>query len=218
MNISYLGAHMTPRFLIYLCLLLTLVIYSVYNYKKTSSPFKLLTLLIMFTLISESMTLNGLFPIKNTLILYHVLLPLTMFMLWLIFNKLPNNKRNIDFIIMIIFVLSAIGNSIWQQTALFPSNGLALLCVLGVWLSLQTFKKMLLLPIQVKITKQAVFWLSASTLFFYSITFFTFAFFHYHYGVEWLQRLNAYSVFILYMGYGLALYFDINRNKFDYVS
>jgi len=162
------------------------------------------------------MSWSGIFPIENPLILYHILLPTTMIMLWLIFSNEFNNRRGIDFFITIIFIFISISNSIWHQNDIFPSHGLTLLCCLGIWLSLQTFKQMILLPTKVNVTKRAVFWLATLTLFFYSITFFSFTFYNFHLGVIWLNDLNFYSGITLYLGYLIALYFDVNRNKYTY--
>jgi len=203
---------MNPRFFVYLLLLLFVAIYGGINFKKLSLSFKLLSLLILFTLISES----GVFPIKNSLILYHILLPTTMIMLWLIFSNESNNKRKSDYFITILFVFISISNSIWHQYDIFPSHGLALLCNLAVWLSLQTFKQMILLPSNVNVTKRPFFWLATFTLFFYCITFFSFTFYNFHLGIMWLLDLNFYSGFMLYLGYFVALFFDVNRNKYAY--
>ena len=162
------------------------------------------------------MTQSGIYPIENPLILYHILLPITMFMLWLIFSSLYNTKRKIDIIITSIFILSSILNSIWYQSDTFPSHGLTLLCNLGIWLPLNTFKDLLLLPTKIGITKHAIFWFSIFTLFFYSITFFTFTFYNLYTENYWLQNINFYSGLILYSGYFIVLYLDINRNKYTY--
>ena len=207
---------MESRYLAYLVILLTVVTYGLFNFKKLSLPFKLLNLLILFTLLIESMTWSGIYPIENPLILYHILLPFTMFMLYIIFSNLSITKRKIDFIITIVFILSSIINSVWYQTESFPSHGLTLLCNLGIWLSLNTFKDLLLLPTKIDITKHAIFWLSIFTLFFYSITFFTFTFFNLYIEYSGLQDLSFYSNFILYPGYLIALYFDVNRTKSIY--
>lgn len=207
---------MNPRFLVYLILLLVTLIYSVVNLKKLSRPFRILSLLIFFTLVSESMTWSGIYPIENPLILYHILLPLTMLLLWFISRYLFKENRKIIIVITALFILLNISNSIWNQQDVFPSHGLSLLCNLAVFLSLLIFKNIIFLPAKIKIVRRADFWFAISTLSFYSITFFTFTFYNLFIEATWLQDVKYYSGLIFYVGYLIAFYFDVNRFKYNY--
>ena len=162
------------------------------------------------------MTWSGPFSIQNPLILYHILLPLTMLILWFISRNLTSSIHKINFVITVTFILLSISNSIWYQNDVFPSHGVSLLCNLGVWLALGIFKDIILLPSKIKITKRAEFWFAVFSLIFYSTTFFTFTFYNFFSKSYWLQDFSFYSNFILYPGYCIAFYFDINRNKYTY--
>tara|TARA_B100000809_G_C15116876_1_gene522797 strand:+ start:442 stop:1074 length:633 start_codon:yes stop_codon:yes gene_type:complete len=206
---------MDPRFLGYLLLLFILVIYGVIHINKLSSAYKALNLLVFFTLVSESMTWSGIFPIKDPLILYHILLPTTMILLSIVYLFLFNSIQKIGFVLVILSVLLTVLNSVFIQYKVFPSHGLSLLCILAIILSLLTFKNIILLPSKINILERSDFWFATSTLFFYCITFFTFTFYNFLSKATWLQEVNIYSGLILYTGYFLALYFNINRFKYN---
>ena len=169
---------MAPRFFIYLFLLICVVSYGLFNFKKISISSKYLVLMVGCTFVSESLSGNCLAILPNLALVYHILLPLTMLFLWLIFSQLVNNFRKIDLIITVGAILLAIINSMFYQVDVFPSIGVSLLCNLAVWLCLQTFKNIINWPTSVSLVKRPEFWLSLITLFFYLITFFYFTFYN----------------------------------------
>ncbi len=208
---------MTPRFFLYLCLLFVIAVYGFLNIKKSSFSFKVLTILVALSLISETLSGNGLRLITNQILVYHLLLPITMLLLFLIYSQLPNNYRKVDAFITLVCVLMSIVNSIFFQNEknIFPSIGASLLCNLAIWLSLQTFKQMIILPTSVSILKRPEFWLSSSTLFFYTVTFFTLTFYNDYGELLWIDDITYFSNFVLYPGYFFALVLDL-KNKIPY--
>jgi len=168
------------------------------------------------TFVSETLSGNGFSVLSNTVILYHILLPLTMLLLWLIFSRLVNNYRKIDLIVTMCAIFFAVINSIFYQINIFPSIGLSLLCNLAVWLSLQTFKQMINWPTSVSLVKRQEFWLSLTTLSFYLVTFLYFTFYNSYNVVLWLDIVNYLANWVLYPGYFLVLILDV-KNKSTYV-
>jgi hypothetical protein len=208
---------MTPRFFIYLSLLIIVVSYGLLNFKKISVSSRYLVLLVGCTFISETLSGNGFAVIPNLALVYHILLPLTMLFLWLIFSRLINNYRKIDFIVTMCAFFLALINSMFYQTNIFPSIGLSLLCNVAVWLSLQTFKQMINWPTSVSLIKRPEFWLALATLSFYLITFFYFTFYNSYKVVLWLDSVNYFANWTLYLGYFLVLILDV-KNKSTYAT
>lgn len=204
----------TPRLLIYFIILSIVAIYGMVNLKRLSFGYKNLLGIVVLTIINEFILRNKNISIELLLLSYQILIPSTLFLNLIIYMSIVKMKKQVRNAILLLGGLSIsliLLNSILYQKNVFPSYSLAVLSLMVIFLSLFTFKQMLKYPASIKLIRNEVFWFSFSNLFFYTITFFSFLLFNYYSNVSWINEVNVYSNFALYIGYFLAIYFNANN-------
>lgn len=168
---------MTFRFSVYLILLLLITIYGVLNLKRLSTPFKLVTLLIGLTFLSEVLSRVLISTIKNSAPADHAYAIAEFVLIAFIYFYLFKNVR-IRYALLIaipVFIVAEIVNLLFFQSILeFPSVLLSVQELACVVFSLFYFAEMLLNPIDVPLFSQSAFWLNASLFLFSAIIFLCF--------------------------------------------
>jgi hypothetical protein len=207
---------------IYYVILTSSALFGVFNFKYLEIPYKVLVVLIVITCIKELVFKYVYMESFEGNYLSHLLLMITLIMNPFIY--LPQwgggNKKIKDYMIfisvffIILFVLSFI---YVQGLEMMPANGLVALCLQMVIFSLLSFKIIINSPAVNSIYKNPLFWLSIANLFLYTILYLNFAFFHFYKGVgamgSWLPLLSAFSNYLLYIGYGIAIY--VHKKTFN---
>jgi hypothetical protein len=180
---------MTPRFVLYLLLLLTVFVIGMVRYKNRTAPFKALTLFVGVTFISELMTRVVTYKLGYSSPVYHVyIIAMYLFYAWM-YRQLCSSHaiRKAILISVPVFIGLAVMNTLYYQSLKrFPSNMLQIACVLIVVLSLIIYRQMFHYPIEENLFRQPVFWLNTGTLFFYTTTFLLLSFLNYFVS----QKLN----------------------------
>jgi hypothetical protein len=168
----------------YFILLLIVSVIGVVRYKKLTIPFKILSLLIILTLLLEILSVicakkykNNL-PVSHTTVLTeYILFSLTYYFIF------KNRAIRISIVtILLIFIVLFFVNAIFIQPyrSAFPSNMYTVEEIIYAIFSLMLFKQMLLYPLPVNIIKQSVFWFNTSILFYSTTMFFNFGLMNYY--------------------------------------
>jgi hypothetical protein len=168
----------------YFILLFIVSIIGVVRYKKLTTPFKILSILIILTLLLETLSKICAVKYKNNLPIAHVSI-LTEYVFFLLtYYFLFKNKlmRVSILVVLIIFVILSIINSIFIQPyyRYYPSNMFIPSEIAYVTFSLLLFRQMLLYPLPVNIVKQSVFWFNTAILFYSTTVFFNFGLTNYY--------------------------------------
>lgn len=192
--------------------------FGILRYSRLSKPFQLLIQMLIIIFVSE---LAGRFlwrSMGSTYPFYHVLQVLQILYYGLIFSLLITSGKawkSWIFIVAASGAVVSIAVSIFHQPLnTFPSLGSQLLSIYVVVLSLILIMKLLRSPKEGSLLLLPEFWFATGSLFFYSITFFTFAYFNLGVGnPEWGYTIIRLSNYILYGCCFLTLFFDAQLAK-----
>lgn len=168
---------MTLRFALYLLLLLAVSVYGVFNLKRLNTPFKILTLLIGITFISECLSRLFISKFHNSAPADHGYAIAEFILIAGIYYFLFKNVRmkRLLWASIPLFIIAEIINLVYFQTIFeFPSVLLSAQELACVAFSLFYFTEMLLNPIEVPLFKQSAFWLNTSLFLFSAIIFLCF--------------------------------------------
>jgi len=161
---------MGVKLISYLLLLLLVLVTGVVRYKKLTTPFKILTLLIISTLLLEISAKICAVRFRNNLPVMHIIsITQYLFYSFAYYHLFKNNIiRNSILASIFLFIIFFTVNSLLIQPYYsdFPSNAVLASEILYAIFSLLLFKQMLLYPLQVNIIKQSVFWYNTAMLFF----------------------------------------------------
>jgi hypothetical protein len=203
---------MTPRFVLYLMLLLIVTVIGLVRYKTRTGPFRALTLFVGVTLVSEVMTRIVTTWIGYSSPVYHVYIIVVYLCYAWIYRELCQSKpiKKAILISVPVFIgLSVVNTLFYQSLHRFPSNMLQIECVLIIVLSLTIYRQMFNYPIEDNLFRQPVFWLNTGTLFFYTTTFLLLSFLNYFVSrklnIVPLRDMLYISGIIYYVVLGIAL-------------
>jgi len=208
---------MSGRFLIYLIILFIIVLIGLFNFKKLNSPFKLLTVFILITFISECLSRFFAKEYRNSSPVYPVYFSLQYFFITAFYSFYLKKGRVIIawswlVVLLLIFINAAFFQTIWQ----FPSNNILLSSPAYVLCSLLLFRNMLLKIEEEPILKQELFWYNTSSLFLYLFTFFCWSFFNILLKSNKIGALYSIIYYMALQNYiitGIAIYMNSRRNK-----
>jgi hypothetical protein len=154
---------------VYFAILLSASIFGVVNFKKLTTPFKILTLFLLYTLISEVVARIFAIKFRNSDPVYHVFVLANYYFYAAIFFYLLKRSviRRLVLWSAVPFTCFWLINIIFfQHPRDFPSYSLMVSCILYVIYSLILFLQMLETPTEVAIFKQNIFWFNISALFY----------------------------------------------------
>lgn len=200
---------------IYVGILFISSMYSIWRFSKLSFKYKWAAILIVSILFIEIIvTIIANMNLIQTPI-YHALFPI-QFLIYGIYFGISQNKRIIYLLLYISCVFLSIINSIWIQSIfIFPSYSLILLSLALITTVLFDFKRLMTIPIKIKLTSLPDFWFNLGHLVFFSSTFFVFAFINSMVNIEltWPYDLIIIANLFLYSCYGLSLYLDSKQKN-----
>jgi hypothetical protein len=154
------------------------------SYKRLTMPFKLLSVYLLYSFLDNVVNqyVNAVY--KNNVPVLHVETIANYIYFSLIYYYLLKNKyiKKAILVSIVVVTLFFFINALWLQPyyKVFPSNAMLINEIIFVIFSLLLFKQMLLYPLQIKITKQGVFWFNTAILFFFTTMFFNFALINYY--------------------------------------
>jgi hypothetical protein len=154
-------------------------------YKRLTMPFKILSAYLIYSFLDNVVNqyVNAVY--KNNVPVLHFETIANYIFFSLIYYYLLKNKyiKKAILVSIVLVTLFFFINALWLQPyyKVFPSNAMLINEITFVIFSLLLFKQMLLYPLQIKITKQGVFWFNTAVLFFSTTMFFNFAFINYYF-------------------------------------
>lgn len=206
---------------IYYAILLIEAAYGFYTFSKLHKPFRVLTILLCLTLISEFFSLWLSYEIRNSAPPYHFFMPLqysliSLMYVWLFPKSTFIKYYAIGSAISCIF-LSVINTLYFQHLLEFPSNLFIFTSIFTIGLIMLTFRKLLHSPSDLPLHKQGVFWFNTSNFIFYSTTFFYWSFYNYliksKFVFDIADDVIFYMIVLCYLLYGLALIYGKKLNS-----
>ncbi|ASU32363.1 hypothetical protein [Mucilaginibacter xinganensis] len=163
---------------VYLILLLLITIVGFSRFKKLSKGFKALTVLILCTLISESIKKVYGRIYHNNMPIAHIwaVIEFALFSLTYFYLLKSTRVKNIIIASTIVMLMLEIVNVLFfEKLTQFPSLILEASHILYVVYSLLLFRQMLLFPTEQSLFKQSLFWFNINVLFYATTMFLNFA-------------------------------------------
>ena len=193
---------------VYLILLLLIAIAGFTRFKKLSKGFRILTGLILCTLISESIKkvygkiYHNNMPIAHIwAVIEYVLFSLTYF--YLLTSRWVKKAIIVSMVAMLI--LEIVNVLFFEKLTKFPSLILEASHIIYVVDSLLLFRQMLLFPTEQSLFKQSLFWFNINVLFYATTMFLNFALLSYF--IE--NKLDILSLVYFSMAVNLIFYIVI---------
>jgi|SRR6218665_25455 len=206
---------MTLRFFLYLLLVFVVAACGMVRYRKLTMPFKLLTFLLTFTLISEVCSRLFAVNFKNSSPVYHLYIPVQFtFFIWIYFHLHGKDRSFAGYAWggLLFWILCLINLFFFQDIFRFPSNTILISSCILIGISLFQFKKMLAMVEEKSIFRQSVFWLNAGVLLFFTSTFLYWGTYNYllkhHIKTSPLSTIIYYINILFYLLLGLGLLLD----------
>lgn len=208
------------EYYIYLIILLLIVIAGIIRYKELTKAFKVLTILIIATLISESVKRIFGKIYHNSMPVAHLWAVLEYAGISIIYYHLLKSllfKRMIIISLFVIPVLEIIIVICFQGLLQFPSVILNISQFIYVLYSLVLFRQMLLHPSEQPLFKQSIFWFNLNMLFFGTTMFLNFALTSYfirnNLDADPLFYFSIVVNFIFYIVIGIVILIDNRKFK-----
>ncbi len=209
---------MSTRFSIYLIVLLITWFFGLINFKKLSSPYKLLTFFILVTFISESTTRIFIKEYRNSCPPYHIYQPLSYFFITAFYlSHLKKSGSIISWSWLAFILFSFVNTSQLQNIWTVPTNAMLPANIAYVLCSLFLFKSMLQHTGEQQLLRQGLFWYNTSTLILYTFNFFCWSFYNVLLKLDNNLIALIDITYFLNMQYyivtGIAIYLDSRRKK-----
>ena len=208
---------MSLRFTIYLILLLLIVLYGLIRINRLENNFKALVAYISAIFLVE--TTNKVYGLlyDNNQTMYHFLIPLQILFYAYFLNSISLSTRisRRYYLFAIIAVTLSILNSLFiQDLKTFPSNGVILLTLFIVPISLNSFKSLLNIDAIAPLRHNALFLISLGNLIFYCSTFLTFSHFNFTQSPpEWMFILIWAANLLMYGSYFISIRLNVEANS-----
>lgn len=165
------------RFFVYLTVLFLALLGGIYKIKSRDNATKILVALLCLTLTSEVTAHWAAIKYRNNMFVYHFFSPLQLIMLGAYFDNIERRfkKLRIGLIIGIgSIVVAAINTLFFQPLTLLNSNFLLFEGLVIMGLALYTFQR-ILTDDRIDILKYGHFWMVTVFIFFWSVTYTTWA-------------------------------------------
>jgi hypothetical protein len=207
---------MSPRYIVYLILLISVLVFGIIQFRRLSGRFKILLYLLIIVLVSEISSRILVVKLETSLPTYHFLIPIQVVVYGLIYAYPYKNKTMTYLSFGICFLLCLFNTLFIQDIFDFPSYSLILLSTCLIISALLDFNRMLKVPTSIKLLSLPDFWFNLGTLLFYSMSFFVFSFLNE--GIQFYPIIQLLYIVILnlfmYSSYGYSIYLD-SRKKIN---
>ena len=184
--------------IIYLLVILLSAATGVSKWKNLNQGFKLLSVLLTLTFLSETAAVICAYVYKNTVLVYDIFDPLEELMFTFIFAstfvKSISNKIIISGVIIAFVIISF--SVFFSNIKIINTFPVIIKSAFLIILSLLLFKKILAEPYYENIMKEPLFWLGSATLLFFTINFLFWT--SYHYLSETTNNIMMIFVDVLY--------------------
>jgi hypothetical protein len=212
---------MSLDILFYLSILTIAVLNGLVGYKKLTSPFRALVLIMLYILFSESAVRVLILLNKNSLPLYHILCIIQYIAFAFIFSLLLNSKNVKQYIRLSIipFIALCLLNIVLFDAffKLIPLKIIMLSYIIFAFFSLMLFMQMLNEPKETNIYKQSTFWFNCAVLVFSIISPLCFGvdfyFSNHHIKTDVLGNIILYLNCLYYATLGYAINLDKKQSS-----
>jgi hypothetical protein len=155
----------------YYTILIIAAIATALYFNSVDSPFRLVCLLVLLTVLSEFIARYCKVNYRTNNIVYLIFTPIEFSMYAMIYKRFLNDNKwtKILYITIACLIFATVINSIFFQPPLkTPTNIMDIESVLLVILSLKLFIDIREKPVYEKVTTEGVFWFNSAVLFYYS--------------------------------------------------
>lgn len=166
------------NFFLYLGVIFLAILGGVYKLKHKDTASKILLVLLCLTLVSEFITYWAAIKFGNNMFVYHFFAPIQLVLLGIYFDNLEHRfRRKIGLLIGASGIVIAIVNTaFFQPLKILNSNFLLFEGLVIMGLALYTFQR-ILADERIDIYKYRHFWMIVILIFFWSVTYTTWALF-----------------------------------------
>ncbi|MCO5950966.1 hypothetical protein [Mucilaginibacter flavidus] len=203
---------------IYLLLLLIISVIGFARFKRLSKAFKILTVMILCTLISESIKKVYGRVYHNNMPVAHIWAVIEFAFSAVVYYYLVSNailKKAIVISIFAMFLLAIANVLFFEKLSQFPSLTLEASHIVYVVYSLLLFRQMLFAPAEQSLFRQSLFWFNINMLFYATTMFLNFALMSYFIqnklDVGPLVYFSVVVNFIFYIVIGVVLLIDNSK-------
>ena len=163
---------MSTRFLIYLIIVLAGTCIGLIRYRRLKRPFRLLTLLLAFTFVSELTSRLMIRQWHNSSPIYHLFIPVQFAFFVTIYADLSRWKTQTlrNDLILGMGLLACVNLLFLQPLFQFPSNTIVTSCLLMIVISLNHFSRTMERVDESSLLQRSDFWLNVSVLLFFALT------------------------------------------------
>lgn len=206
---------MPARYYPFVTILSLSILYGLFRFRTLRKAFKWLVVLMCINLASDSIGRWLIFKIGTNSPVFHVILPIHAATYFIIYSNLFKIKNWGTVAFVAIGGISIFSSLLAPSLRVFPSIGVNSLAFLLVTFSLIGFLELSRDQSNVPLIKQPKFWFLFGNLFFFSITFFAFAFINFTHQLfpNWIIWVIYYSNILLYLSYFLSLFMEKNHLK-----
>lgn len=214
---------MQVRFILYLYLLGIVLMVGAFYYGRLTKPFRILTLLVGYTLCSEFTGRHLAFSIQNSNPVYHVLIIVEFNAYAMMFLYLLKHAHFsiVIWTSCIVVTLFSLIDTFWLQNILtFPTYSLLVSHGVVVLLVLLLYNEMRGYPVQVNILKTSVFWLNNAILLYCAGDFLIWGIYNYfvgkHINNDLISALSYGINILYYLFLGMAILINQNGKYRDH--
>lgn len=203
----------TPRFVVYIAILIITFSFGFKQWKKLSLEYKTIVVLVLLVTISEVISRITSYKIGTSNPSYHILICVYFFIYnWFYRIKLQSSIIQFTFLGSLLYSIVNIFVDSWYS---FPSVPFITLSFIVVLSSLLALRKLLLKVDDRHILTIPDFWFNTANILFFSLTFFVLGMRNINPKLlpEWTFDIIFYSNIVLYCSYFAAIYFDQRINK-----
>ncbi|HVW95736.1 MAG TPA: hypothetical protein VHA56_07190 [Mucilaginibacter sp.] len=209
---------MDSLFTVYVVLLLSITLVGFIRYKKLNDSFRILTILILCTLVSETIKKFYGRIYHNSMPLAHLWSVIEFALFSVVYYKFITAdviKKIIIILIPAMLILEIFNIRFFEQLSQFPSLILEASHIIYVVYALVLFRQMLFSPAEESLFKQSLFWFNINMLFYATTMFLNFALLSYFIenklDVAPLVYISVVVNFIFYIVIGVSLLIDNKR-------
>lgn len=189
-------------------------------FKRLSTPFKWVAILLWITLLNEAVSRILLELIGYNTPVNHVYVIFCVPVYYKIYEPFLSSRkawRPIQVLFVMLFLFCLVNSSFIQPIHLFPAYNVNATSLVVVTCSLLVFLKMLDEPVATPLVRQSKFWLNTAVFFYHAAAFFVWTMTNYVYennmGTPLLYKINIGMCWMLYSVLGISLW--LNKNEYD---
>jgi hypothetical protein len=209
------------RSVIYLTVILISMAVGLCQFRRSDYVFKVLTLLLLFTFLSETTSFAFAHLVGNNSLIHKIYAPLLVIFFCLIYYELfiARRVKILSICVSLVVFSFVLFVDIFQEKAVSPAYAIMVIALELIFFSILYFYQMISNPSIKDIGRSPEFWLNTGVLIYFTGSFIFWATFDYfyHHGIIISQYMIVLWVLniIYYSTLGISLYFHGKTKKND---